>query len=311
MATVCAVVRDLHSRRACYAMHNNNRTSGGLGSTQHPTRQHQQHQHHHHRGPGSGRAVSPQQARPLDLDHALLRWTTATRPHATAARPLPPTARPSRPITTLALQPRGTAKAANTPKTPRTVKATEAARAAKAAKLAEPTGAAAQPPLGHNYTSACTGGERWPPCSTTLLQLLQRRPPQPPYLSHHHRHRARALLVNRTRQLFVDDYVLHNRTAARRCHQARFKAVILKPTPHEWSDVHAKRADFELRWVGRARPYSGGVHFDAADGMYKLFYSCSWTWNGNSGTGRACIALSRDGVEWWRPNITAPERSPN
>ena len=45
--------------------------------------------------------------------------------------------------------------------------------------------------------------------------------------------------------------------------------------------------------------------------MYKLFYSCSWTWNGNSGTGRACIALSRDGVAWWRPNITAPERSPS
>ena len=114
--------------------------------------------------------------------------------------------------------------------------------------------AAALPPLSLN-TSECTG-ERWPPCNTTLLQLLQRRPPEPPYLSHH-RHTGGALLallVNRTRQLFVDDYVLHNRTATRRCHQARFKAVILKPTPHEWSDVHAKRADFELRWVGRARP---------------------------------------------------------
>ena len=87
------------------------------------------------------------------------------------------------------------------------------------------------------------------------------------------------------------------RTAARRYHQAVFKATVLAPEAGEWVHIHKrKNPEFELAWVGRARPYSGGAWWDDRESLYKLFYSCSWDKAGCCGAGRACLALSRDGV---------------
>jgi hypothetical protein len=134
----------------------------------------------------------------------------------------------------------------------------------------------------------------------SLGQLLAGRPPQPPYLT---QRPSAPVVIGSVRSLFVDDLLLANRSAPRVYHQAVFKAVVLKPTPSEWVSEHKTNPAFELAWVGRARPYSGGAWFDRREKLYKLFYSCRWSKGKCCGNGMACIALSRDGISFWRPKL--------
>ena len=146
------------------------------------------------------------------------------------------------------------------------------------------------------------GPIEWPP-RVTLAQLLARAPPEPPYLQ---RRAIPPVEIGSVRSLFVDDFLLERRTAARRYHQAVFKATVLAPEAGEWVHIHKrKNPEFELAWVGRARPYSGGAWWDDRESLYKLFYSCAWDKAGCCGAGRACLALSRDGVAFWKPKISS------
>ena len=90
--------------------------------------------------------------------------------------------------------------------------------------------------------------------------------------------------INIGRQLLVDDFLVESTTLTRNNHQATLHPVpILLPGPYEngiWS-----------------APFSDGVWYDPADGLYKLFYK-------GGVTGLAIgIAYSTDGLTWVRPSI--------
>jgi hypothetical protein len=97
----------------------------------------------------------------------------------------------------------------------------------------------------------------------------------------------RVVPIDLGRQLFIDDFLIESTDLKRRFHQPKYheKSPVLKP---EMAWEKSKTAAF-------AAPFSDGVWFDSKQKMFMMWY--------RSATGRTCLALSKDGVEWKRPEL--------
>ena len=93
------------------------------------------------------------------------------------------------------------------------------------------------------------------------------------------------------RQLFVDDFLIEHTTLKRVYHAAKVHAA---------APVLSPATELELNGDHRpvAAPFNDGVWFDPADSTFKLFYQAGW-YDGTA------LALSDDGINWRRPNLTA------
>jgi hypothetical protein len=124
---------------------------------------------------------------------------------------------------------------------------------------------------------------QWPPKATTLSY----RPMPVPYLSDI----PDVVDLAPGRQLFVDDYLVQNTDLKRVFHHAKY---------HQAGPVIAP----DRPWEGRnAYAFSGGAWFDPSDELFKLWYK----------TRRdiLCLATSRDGIEWEKPELDAVQPKTN
>ena len=90
------------------------------------------------------------------------------------------------------------------------------------------------------------------------------------------------------RQLFVDDFLVRETTMRRRWH---------RPTYHAQNPVVKPDREWEAKAGGGgfAAPFSDGVWFDEADGLFKMWYM--------AGDDATCYAESADGVTWVKPDL--------
>ena len=122
----------------------------------------------------------------------------------------------------------------------------------------------------------------WPPLRTAK-QMKSLEPMAVPYL----KNGPRVVPIDLGRQLFIDDFLIESTDLKRRFHQPKYheKSPVLKP---EMAWEKSKTAAF-------AAPFSDGVWFDSKQKMFMMWY--------RSATGRTCLALSEDGIEWKRPEL--------
>ena len=122
----------------------------------------------------------------------------------------------------------------------------------------------------------------WPPLRTAK-EMKSLEPMAVPYL----KNGPRLVPIDLGRQLFIDDFLIESTDLKRRFHQPKYheKSPVLKP---EMAWEKNKTAVF-------AAPFSDGVWFDSKQKMFMMWY--------RSATGRTCLALSEDGVEWKRPEL--------
>ena len=122
----------------------------------------------------------------------------------------------------------------------------------------------------------------WPPLRTAK-EMKSLEPMVLPYL----KNGPRVISIDLGRQLFIDDFLIESTDLKRRFHQPKYheKSPVLKP---EMAWEKSKTAAF-------AAPFSDGVWFDSKQKMFMMWY--------RSATGRTCLALSKDGVEWKRPEL--------
>ncbi len=115
-------------------------------------------------------------------------------------------------------------------------------------------------------------------------ERLSADPPLPPYLVSP----PEVIPIDVGRQLFVDDFLIEATTLSRSYHRPEFYEGNPVLTPDEpWERV------------GRgpmAIPHSGGVCFDPADGLFKMWYIAGY----QEGVG---LAYSEDGLHWHRPRF--------
>ena len=124
--------------------------------------------------------------------------------------------------------------------------------------------------------------ETWPP----ERPALTREPMPVPYL----RNPPAVIPVDLGRQLFVDDFLIEDTTLTRTFHSAEYHArnPVLKPDK-PWETGGRSNVAF---------PYSGGVWYDPADSLFKMWYAA-----GNAGwvTHWFGYAVSKDGIHWEKP----------
>jgi hypothetical protein len=122
----------------------------------------------------------------------------------------------------------------------------------------------------------------WPPRAP---DPEDRAPPRVPYLQQP----PTVVPIDVGRQLFVDDFLVERTTLRRRVHQ---------PRKHPGNPVLRPETPLELNGGEQpvACPFSDGVFFDPADGLFKLWYMAGWF----DGT---ALATSRDGIHWTRPSL--------
>jgi hypothetical protein len=150
-------------------------------------------------------------------------------------------------------------------------------------------------------TSAATAAEQlyngiiladpWPPRYMDLAltgrppRLTEAIDPMPvPYLDNP----PPLLPIDVGRQLFVDDFLIESTTLRRVFHKAvKFAGnPILKPE----TEIEHQRG------LPVATPKSGGVWWDPADKIFKMWYETGWV-------GNLAYATSRDGITWERPDL--------
>lgn len=95
------------------------------------------------------------------------------------------------------------------------------------------------------------------------------------------------------RQLFVDDFLIESTTLSRRFHAAE---------KSEHNPVLTPETDLEMNGgeCPAACPFNGGVWYDPADRLFKIWYHAGWF----NSTG---YAVSDDGIEWRRPDLDVVE----
>lgn len=129
--------------------------------------------------------------------------------------------------------------------------------------------------------------ESWPPNRAAAV-LASREPMDVPYLGKP----PAVIRIDVGRQLFVDDFLIESTTLRRTWH---------KPAYHEGNPVLKPTARWEtsggaLGKPERAAPFHGGVWFDPADRLFKMWY----TYGTASGI---ALATSKDGIKWDRPQF--------
>ncbi len=127
------------------------------------------------------------------------------------------------------------------------------------------------------------------PCDRTPMKDYGDKPLPVPYLEHP----PAAIPIDLGRQLFVDDFLIEHTTLRRTWH----KAVKRPGNPVMKPETELERG-VKSRHPPMAAPFSGGVWYDALDGLFKAWYCAGWF----DGT---AYAFSRDGVRWSRPELKA------
>ncbi len=120
----------------------------------------------------------------------------------------------------------------------------------------------------------------WPP----EIPSWTREPVIPPYLYSP----PEVIPIDIGRQLFVDDFLIEHTDLLRVHHR-----------PERYPGKPVLAADREWEKVGRgetAMPFSDGVWFDPNDQYFKLWYMGGYT-------ASTCLALSRDGLRWDKPDF--------
>ena len=118
----------------------------------------------------------------------------------------------------------------------------------------------------------------WPP----RLEELPDDPVAPPYLVSP----PEVIPVDVGRQLFIDDFLIEHTTLGRTYHRPRF---------HEGNPILVPDKPWERTGKGpMAIPHSGGVCFDPADQLFKMWYITGY----QQGVG---LVHSREGLSWERP----------
>lgn len=122
----------------------------------------------------------------------------------------------------------------------------------------------------------------WPP-QRNAKEMKSLEPMVVPYL----KNGPRVIPIDLGRQLFMDDFLIESTDLKRQFHQPKYhkKSPVLKP---EMAWEKSKTTAF-------AAPFSDGVWFDPKQKIFMMWY--------RSATGRTCLALSEDGIEWKRPAL--------
>jgi len=129
----------------------------------------------------------------------------------------------------------------------------------------------------------------WPP----IQRSLPLDPLLPPYLADP----PRVIPIDVGRQLFVDDFLIEERTVERTYHTADYwpRNPVLTPTTRwEKFDEYAQRTN--TRSNPTAMVFSDGVFYDPHDTLFKMWYMGGLTQN-------TCYATSDDGITWTRPSL--------
>lgn len=135
--------------------------------------------------------------------------------------------------------------------------------------------------------------EVWPPAERSPAS---REPMPVPYLEH----RPAVVPIDVGRQLFVDDFLIESTTLQRTYYQAEKYAgnpVLFPSAPAELAPV----VDASSRREAGAQPAvcylgHGGVFFDPAAGVFRMFYTSGWR-------GGLSTATSPDGLTWTRADF--------
>ena len=121
----------------------------------------------------------------------------------------------------------------------------------------------------------------WPP-HRTAAEVASMEPMPVPYLQNP----PQIVPVFSGRQLFVDDFLIAENSLKRTFHQ---------PVYHAQNPVLRPETALEKAQPAAAAPYSDGVWFDSGEGIFKLWY--------RAGSGDTCLATSKDGLHWERPEL--------
>ena len=123
----------------------------------------------------------------------------------------------------------------------------------------------------------------WPPRRTELEPVLE----TPPYL----RTPPKVIAIDVGRQLFVDDFLIENTDLSRVFHHAQYVPgnPVLEPD-QTWE------SEGEPGGGPTAMPYSDGVWYDPADGLFKMWYMSGYI-------GATAYAQSTDGIHWEKPQL--------
>ena len=134
--------------------------------------------------------------------------------------------------------------------------------------------------------------DQWPP----KLKELTRDPIPLPYL----KNPPKIIPIDVGRQLFVDDFLIEETTLKRSFHSARYHEInpVVKPDK-PWESGGKSNL---------AIAYLGGVWYDPADSLFKMWYQ-----GGNTGykTYGVCYATSKDGIHWDKPILNVAKGGTN
>ncbi len=124
--------------------------------------------------------------------------------------------------------------------------------------------------------------EEWPPQS---IDPSDTAPMRVPYLET----RPPVVPIDVGRQLFVDDFLIETSTLNRTFHM---------PVKYAGNPVLKPETELELNPGKNAAavPKSGGVWWDPADKVFKIWYEAGWIHT-------ICYATSKDGLTWERPAL--------
>jgi len=145
-------------------------------------------------------------------------------------------------------------------------------------------GAAAAPVILHNGIRL---PQVWPPVH---MDPASPEPMPVPYLTQ----RPDVVPIDTGRQLFVDDFLIEDSYLQRRFHQPTSHPAnpVLRPqTAHELDSTGLEGDERAVCYLGH-----GGVFYDPADRLIKMYYTAGWR-------GGLALATSRDGIHWERPEL--------
>lgn len=111
---------------------------------------------------------------------------------------------------------------------------------------------------------------------------VSRTPMPVPYLENS----PAVIPIDTGRQLFVDDFLIERTSLTR---------VFHRPTAHPKNPLLRPETSWETGDVPYAMPFSDGVWFDPDDRLFKMWYAGNEMWC-------TCLAISRDGIDWQRPD---------
>jgi hypothetical protein len=127
----------------------------------------------------------------------------------------------------------------------------------------------------------------WPPSD---MSTTSSEPMPVPYL----KDRPKLIPIDVGRQLFVDDFLIESTDLRREFHQPRKYAG--NPVFKAETEQELATPEFEIRDKATTFLGHGGVFWDPAENVFKMFYTAGWR-------GGLALATSKDLVHWERPEL--------